>query len=474
MRHLSFLLAVIFLFGCSIQPVSKDNVRQTQHPQEQERISGGAPSSEVPKWIIRSGKQVEIANIQTGSYLWSSDLKRIVFQRDDGIWAVSPDGSVVEHLVKGSASETRRELVGWWDSAVVYLELRVGEIRVMLGRPNQEPQVIASIQDEAENPLVSWVQPLITENQLLLFRTDRHPLWINLSTGELKELRELDDGSSALHSLMGMFSVDERYVLFYWLPTQPDRIHILDLRTGIIRHTKEGFFIYPAWEPNGNRWAALAVVSGASGGAQNDSWFPIYASELAIGDTDGNVRYLRPPQTLKLVDGLWWSLDGKKIAVVSEVKPGSDPLFSDQVKDIWVVDVDTGHWQRVGTLPQEERAAWLLGWHPDGKHLIIGAGGVATMPPKYGRLSINGGNVEWLEVPDPEEDPTYLDERLLVVVSERGLMEPTTYIKQEGNRSIPVIAGHRTKDAFQIRGKYASWIEYPTDQPPKLIIAPIR
>lgn len=119
---LGLLLVGLLLAGCSVQTTGQGN-KQPQPPEEMAQGTTAltpVSSPDTPSVIARFDNRVEVSNPKTGTrwYIWSPDFSLLAYQTDTGIWAISPDGSVTQHLVKGQG---KRDLVGWWDSGVVYL-----------------------------------------------------------------------------------------------------------------------------------------------------------------------------------------------------------------------------------------------------------------------------------------------------------------------------------------------------------------
>lgn len=447
------VIGLIWLAGC--RPVAAPGAEQRPGQATEETGTESRPGSGA---MAISGR-VEVAGLLPGApyvYLWSAGDRLVAYKRENGIWAIRPDGREVYHLVQGNG---RRELAGWWEQQLVYLEQRGERLAVGLAAPGQAPVEVAQVARPDREP--AWPVHRLYDSNLYLLFDGRLPAWVSLATGEVTDLGgELTPARNGTYQ----FSPDGRHLAFHQRFT-PDPVRLVDLARGTaVRVEGEAHLGSVAWAPDGSRWAVLAAEPGSGLPAEQPDGTAEGATHLDLGDPAGQVRHLHPPEPLKLLDGPWWSPDGRQLAVTAEERPATDPRGYDRVTAVWVVTPETNRWSRAGGL----ELAWVQGWHPDGGHLIVMKG---AMGPAFGRLPVAGGRPEYLQVPPPSQAPEHLDYRLLVLTDHP---QPTAYLPGSDGGLRPVAAGHWTMDHLTRRGGYAAWIEYGPQSPlPSLVISPL-
>ncbi len=423
---------------------------KVERPAPQERLAAG---------VLRSDGRWEVPGLKHGPtyYIWSPDRKWIGFHLSSGVWAVSADGRT-EHLLAGG--EYWRELVGWWQGGLVYLEHRDGDVVVGLGRPGQEARKIATLPlKRAANDLFIS-RYAIYGDELALFPGDWAPLRVNLGTGAVQDL-----GGASMPGRCAPPgpSPDQRYLLFI-NGCEYDAVRVVDLQTWTVRKVSgEGYPFGAVWSPVENRWAALAGAPGTG-----DTTQETFADHLDIGDEQGQVvRHLKPPEPLKLKGAPYWSADGRSLAVVAEAVPASDGRGRDAITEVWAVTPATGVWRKVATL----QFVHLQGWHPSGKYLVVWKIMGSAAPPTIGTMDAETGSVTWVPMPTMElRDATRLDERLLVVAGSRR--DAAVYQERPGLPPLALAPGQVPfMDAIQVRPPYVSWIAFGKDGPePSLVV----
>lgn len=456
------LTAALLLGSCAgsaHQPRSGQSEIPTPPAAEQQAPIDPPPSLPAPAaGVIRSGSRWEVPRLKHGPvwYIWSPDRAWVAFHLNSGLWAVSADGRTERHLVRGEAV---RELVGWWQGGLVYLEHRNGDVVVGLARPGQEVREITTLPLRRASNYLFIGNYAIFGDHLALFPDDRAPLRVHLGSGSVQEL-----GSGAMPARCSapMPSPDQRYVLCL-----QDLIRLIDLETWTLKQIGDGgYTVSAAWSPAENRWAALVGPQG-TGSAERG----IYASHLDLGDVQGQVVQLKPPQPMKLIGTPYWSADGRYLAVVSEAKPASDGRGRDAVTELWMVTPATGEWRKLVTM----QFVHPQGWHPSGKYLVVWRVVGSAAPPEIGTMDAETGSVTWLSLPPMEQrDATRLDERLLVVSGApmRPAGEAAVLQIQPGKPPLALAPGQLPyKDALQVRPPFVSWIDYEKGTPsPSLVV----
>jgi Tol biopolymer transport system component len=101
----------------------------------------------------------------------------------------------------------------------------------------------------------------------------------------------------------------------------------------------------PAWSPDGTK-----IVYGARGGS-------VYSVDVRTGERSLLVQL--PGEGLDSVDGIEWSLDGSRLAIDNDLRPGSGRLF--------VLNADGSD---IVVLAENE-SVWGVDWSPDGSRIAF-------------------------------------------------------------------------------------------------------
>jgi hypothetical protein len=346
-----------------------------------------------------------------------------------GLWAVSADGRT-EHLL--ATGDAWRELAGWWQGALVFLEHREGGSLVAVARPGEPMREIATVRGplQPENHFVGM--SAVYGHYLALFPRGEAALRVDLD-------------SRAVEQLPG-FEVPVR--CGYVAPSLGGR-HLL---------VSDACEPTPASLIDLENWTVHKVGTSAKGGIWSpveERWAGLTDGYLAVGDTSGQFRQVPTPHPMRLRQGPFWSADGQHLALVEETgpSPNGNPRYA--ACTIWTVSLETGQWHRLA----EVASTQVVGWHPSGRYLVIlemvGAG-----TAHFGLLPPDGGKIEWLpQLPMDKEYATQADERLLVV-STWGADNGTTLYRQVAGRVIPLRVGQLPyMDYLQIRPPFRSWVD---------------
>jgi Tol biopolymer transport system component len=129
-------------------------------------------------------------------------------------------------------------------------------------------------------------------------------------------------------------------------------LHVIDPASGLVTDlaSTPGLGSPPAWSPDGTR-----IVLGATGGT-------IYAVDVRTGER--SVLAELPGEGLGGVDAMAWSPDGSRLAIFSDVEPGTGRLF--------VLNADGSDIRVVA----EEELVIQLDWSPDGSRIVFAADAV--------------------------------------------------------------------------------------------------
>ena len=133
---------------------------------------------------------------------------------------------------------------------------------------------------------------------------------------------------------------------------------------------------WPSWSPDGD----TILYSGEADGTPALFTVPAAGGESTELDMDG------PPGATEAM----WSPDGSRIAFVA---PSGDPGAQDPVlwnEDIWVMDADGTHVQKVVTTPGNDH--WMPTWSADGRHLMFTADGTGD-ESEIVRVDLTSGEV---------------------------------------------------------------------------------
>jgi hypothetical protein len=135
-RLLLVVLLLVLVTGCALRPPSV-----TAPPPDEARPASAAPAS---AGVVRRGDGWAAVGLKYGPvwYMWSPDTAWVAFNTAMGLWAVSADGRT-EHLL--APGDAWRELAGWWQGALVFLEHREGGSLVAVARPGEPMREIATV-----------------------------------------------------------------------------------------------------------------------------------------------------------------------------------------------------------------------------------------------------------------------------------------------------------------------------------------
>jgi hypothetical protein len=394
-------------------------------------------------------------------YLWSPDYRWIAFQRDNGLWAVSPDGATERLLDDGEAS---RDLVSWWEGKLVFLTYR--DDKTIVGLASPDDGTLRTVAILPPVPTFSLAAQLDGSHLALLAQEGRS-VGIDLSSGAMQNLEVPPEVAWCTAPTV---SPAGRYVLVPGLCNDAD-LRILDLQTWAVRVVPGRQPLGAAWSFQGDRWAALAGGDPKAGKTSD-----LFGTALAIGLPDGSVQELKPPLPLKLIDGRLWSPGGKQVLVLSELKPATDGRGRDGIYEAWLVTPESGDWRKLTSLSFTR----VIGWHPSGEYLVVWKITSSAGMPEVGRLSPATGEITWQEPGwRAQADPTRLDESLAVATPAGGYQEPAGFLPgpgagpgAAGGKLVPVMPGTVPyMDSLQIRPPYVSYIEYPKEGPqPSLVV----
>ncbi|HYG56756.1 MAG TPA: hypothetical protein VD902_01620 [Symbiobacteriaceae bacterium] len=145
-------------------------------------------------------------------------------------------------------------------------------------------------------------------------------------------------------------SPDQRYLAWRlgWtaMPTE-----IIDLQTGERRPIEgEAHVTGLQWSPVENLLAVRAAEPGSGLPVPIGAMYLDGATHVDVIDSQGQVLHLHPPEPLRLVEGPFWSPDGRSLTVTSGIVEAVRPEIGSRFEstDLWSIDVESGRWTRVG------------------------------------------------------------------------------------------------------------------------------
>lgn len=459
MRKPCFLAALVvaLALGCSRPPTPSPPAGDS--PGKVEPRPPEPPAPPLSAEIVRRSDGWEVPGLRSAHryYLWSPDLRWVAFQTGVGLWAVSPDGTRENLLQEGDRS---RELVDWWDGQLVFVDYGTedGAAAIVVVRPGEEARVVTHLKGAFRRfDLVTAV----AGPYLGIWDRSISSMRIDLRTGERKEM---DAGPVPARCVPPLLSSSGKYAIIK-NECEWDALRIYDLPEGTSRRSEEAAYPYgTVWAPAEDRWAAIA---GPPGGGSADGG--AFGASVDVGDTAMNVEHLKPPVSLKLRGGPWWSPDGKQLAVTAEVKPPSDGRYRDAVNEVWVITVTTGTWRKLAQV----QFIHVQGWHPSGQNLVVWEIRSSAGILRAGSMDLKDGTIQWLPSKPPEEwDTTRVDDRLWVVRTPGGWADAAAYLNRPGMPPLPLgIAQPTYKDYLQFRPPYVSWVEESASSPrPGLVV----
>lgn len=427
MRRLLLMVLLVLVSGCTARPPSV-----TEPPSAKAKLAS-PPSASAG--VVRRGDGWAVVGLKHALvwYMWSPDTSWVAFNTPRGMWAVSADGRT-EHLL--APGDAWRELAGWWQGALVFLEHREGGSMVAVARPGEPMREVAIVRGPMRPEHMFVGVSALYGRYLALFPPGEVALRVDLDSGSVEQLPGFE-----VPVRCGYFapSLGGRHLLASDM-CEAAPVRLIDLENWTVREAGSlamGGAMGGIWSPVAERWAGLA-----------DGY-------LAVGDPSGQFRKVPTPHPMKHRQGPVWSADGQHLALMEETgpSPNGNPRYA--ACAIWTVSLETGQWRQLA----EVASTHVLGWHPSDRYLVIqemvGAG-----TAHFGLLSPEGGTIEWLsQLPTDSEYATRVDERLLVVAT-WGLDYGTTLYREVAGRMIPLRAGQLPyMDYLQIRPPFRSWVD---------------
>lgn len=438
-RLLLVVLTVVLVTGCTLRPPSVPAPPAVDAPPSVGPPRTGAPAVEpepapeapVSAGVVRRGDGWAVVGLKHAPvwYMWSPDTAWVAFNTPRGLWAVSADGRE-EHLL--APGDVWRELAGWWQEALVFLEHREGGSVVAVARPGEPMPEIATVRGPLRPGYMFVGMTALYGRYLALFPPGEAALRVDLASGSVERLPGFEVPERCGHVAP---SPGGRHLLISDT-CEPAPARLIDLETWTVREVTTAV-TGGTWSPVDERWAGLA-----------DGY-------LAVGDSNGQVRQVPTPHSAKWRQGTVWSADGQHLALMEETgpSPNGNPRYA--ACAIWTVSLETGQWRRVA----EVTSTQVVGWHPSGQYLVIlemvGAG-----TAHFGLLPPDGGTIEWLPpLPMDKEYAAQVEERLLVV-STWGAYYGTTLYQEVAGRVIPLRTGQIPQmDYLQVRPPFRSWVD---------------
>lgn len=449
-----FTAAVIALAGCSSPPVPPPVETQPApppvvrpEPAPPQHKPAGAPALE------RTGGGLIVKGVRE-RYFWYAGGRRLAVTTETGLWSIQPEGQVVELLAPAGPE---RVVAGPFADGLVYVEQHPGALVAFLARPGQEPRQLGAVEHPGvEQPgYPFWAA--VTGSRLALAIEGRRAATIDLAKGKVAEL---GDEAVPVHRGALALSPTGRY-LAYKQSNRSDAVRVLDLESGAVFRPGEDAHVGAiAWAPSGGRWAVLAAEPGSGLPAGVGANTVDGGTHIDVGDVKGAIRHLMPPTRLELVDGPWWSGDGQYLAVVAGT--AVDPHAP---RRLWSVDVDSGEWQQLGTLPS---GGFVTGFGPDGHSLEVYSQGRLELWP--------AGGAEPIEVTTPWPPgsgmATVLPGGALLMVAAEPKQQQLLLVKPQSD-PVVLAAPPLPKGRLTVQGGYAALVLYTGGLWGELLILPL-
>lgn len=452
-RVLGLLVLGSMLVGCSgARPVPPPSVVPQPAPPaspEPANVSSvkpvSPPTTDTPP-VEKVGNVIRVLGLDSymGDWVWSPDGSQIGFQAKGAIWSIRPDGSRLEAMVRSSS---QLDLLGWVDEGLVCTE-RSAEGLVV--RVQATPELGREYRTPDEWTEQGAVQYRLFGSHLLVMVSDKPAGVLDLRTGKIKEIDKWDE----VEEIDGLVPTDDEQYVLYWQRTRTgdEALHVIDLKTA--KSTViAGAIYFPLvdWAAD-HRWAATVGLPSSTVG---DSQMNLSLS-LHVGSTEGQVKALPPPQPLRFtMPRPYWSPDGTQVAVeANENGASADP----HAKGIWVVDVGSGRWKKVGVVSTDT----LIGW-VDNKRLLLWGGS------EHVWLSVLDGVLERRPITTRQFD---LPDGSRVYAEFQPSRTWDLYREPLGGSRASLLEGFGPPTRLEVRGSYAAMD--PTEPgAPVLVIVPV-
>lgn len=451
--------ALLLLVGCGAPPKPGPNPEVHPAPPPLERPAPQASRTDLPgaPQVVTAHGGVLLKGVHE-RYLWYAAGQRLAVASDTGLWSVRPDGQELELLAPAGPA---RRLVGTFEDAVVYLEQQQGALVAALARPGQPAQQVAVVEHEGVEQPGYPFWGAVSGSQLTVAIEGRRPVAIALGTGKLLEL-----GDEAIPVWQGELALSpSRRYLAYKQANRGDRVRVLDLESGaVFRPGDDAHVGLIAWSPVGGQWAVRAAEPGSDLPAAIGANLAEGGTHLDLGDTRGGLRHLAPPLPLELIDGPWWSWDGKFVAVIAgkaQVSPGQ----AEPPQSLWVVEAASGKWRQLRNLPA---GSFVTGFHPGGLSLMVHSQQGLHLWPLSGDTPARV-TPPWTPGPD---SPMLLPNGDLLYLS----ADPTSRLLRQAPEGEPIslLDPSVPLGRLTVQGGYAAMALYSGDRLNDLLILPLR
>lgn len=395
-----------------------------------------------PLKVSREGDHTVIEGLKNWTVLAAADGSAFAFTTTDGIWSVDPHGQNLTQWVKG---DQVRNLIDLTRDRLLYLERQGDQLKVLQAAPGKEPVQLGTVTAshvQEQGPIPTWAG--LHGNRLTLAVYREPLLQVDLTTGAVKTI-----GTEPLTIVTDYLcpTPDGRYLL-QQRENSKAPVTIYDLEQGTVAQPHGEYQLYLAPSPVADEYAVLAAELDSGLPTGQEGAYLEGGTHIDVGQPDGTVTHLHPPDKLQFRFGPSWSPDGTRLAIQATDGP------------VWVVDMASGAWRKVD-VPEE---GGLSGWR-DADHVQVYRGQGNTM---YS-VPIAGGAP--VPVPEIYGQATLADGTLVYRPHEPSGFD-SVWVKRPGaSEGKQILGGEGTYDILVPMGKAVAVVNRSNEDLRLILIA---
>jgi hypothetical protein len=334
-----------------------------------------------PLKVSQEDGHTVIEGLKTWTVLAAADGSAFAFTTTDGIWTVDPHGQNLTQWVKG---DRVRNLVELTRDRLLYLERQGNQLKVLQAAPGKEPVQLGAVTAnhvQEQGPIPVWAG--LNGNRLTLAVYREPLLQVDLTTGAVKSI-----GAEPLTVVVDYLcpTPDGRYLIQQREHSKAP-VRIYDLEQGTIAQPQGEYQLYPAPSPVTDQYAVLAAELDSGLPTGQEGAYLEGGTHIDVGQPDGTVTHLHPPDKLQFRFGPSWSPDGARLAIQATDGP------------VWVVDRTSGAWQKVAVPEHGGFSGWRGADHVQVYRdntmysVPIAGGAPVPVPEIYGQATLADGTL---------------------------------------------------------------------------------